>query len=190
MADSEQGFQTRGLNHLALVCSDMARTVDFYEGVLDFKLTKTVEIPGGGQHFFFDIGGGNSLAFFWFPDAPAVAPGVSQPASMPGRGSITSGIGSMNHVAFDVDLELIDEYQRRLTARGVDCSPVVNHDDSERTVSPTMHDGVFVRSIYFVDPDGINLEFAAWIRPMTEADVRHTAKTADGEYRREVASAV
>jgi len=54
-----------------VVCSDMARTVDFYSGLLGFPLVKTVELPGGrGQHFFFDIGGGGSLAFFWFPDAP------------------------------------------------------------------------------------------------------------------------
>ena len=28
------GFEIRGVNHLALVCRDMARTVAFYEGVL------------------------------------------------------------------------------------------------------------------------------------------------------------
>ena len=27
-----------------------------------------------------------------------------------------------------------------------------------------MHDDVFVRSVYFQDPDGILLEFAAWTR--------------------------
>ena len=67
------GSKVRGLNHLALVCSDMARTVDFYTNVLGFPLVKTVELPGGrGQHFFFDIGNGNgqTLAFFWFPDGP------------------------------------------------------------------------------------------------------------------------
>src|SRR5579871_5498854 len=98
MTDSEQPFELRGLNHLALVSSDMARTVDFYQGVLGLPLIKTIDIPGGGQHFFFSVGGNASLAFFWFPNAPAVAPGVSQPA--PGGG--VSGIGSMNHVAFDV----------------------------------------------------------------------------------------
>lgn len=33
----------RGVNHLALVCSDMARTVDFSSGVLGFPLVKTVD---------------------------------------------------------------------------------------------------------------------------------------------------
>jgi catechol 2,3-dioxygenase-like lactoylglutathione lyase family enzyme len=187
MASQEQGFVTRGLNHLALVCRDMAATVDFYQGLLGFPLIKTVELPGGGQHFFFDIGGGNSLAFFWFPDAPEVAPGISQPAFRPGLGPITSGIGSMNHVAFDVDPEVIDGYPARLRDLGIECSDVVHHDDSEATVARRPHDGVFVRSVYFVDPDGINLEFAAWARPLTRSDVRHAPRTADGSARPEAA---
>jgi hypothetical protein len=32
---------------------------------------------------------------------------------------------------------------------------------------------VFVRSIYFQDPDGILLEFAAWTRELTPEDVAH-----------------
>ena len=71
-------FELRGVNHLALVCKDMKRTVEFYSGILGMPLTKTIELPNGmGQHFFFDIGKGDSLAFFWFPDAPASQPGVS-----------------------------------------------------------------------------------------------------------------
>jgi catechol 2,3-dioxygenase-like lactoylglutathione lyase family enzyme len=80
-------FELRGINHLALVCSDMARTVDFYTNVLGIPLIKTLDLPGGmGQHFFFDIGNGNLLAFFWFPDAP-VDSGVTHPARRIGRGS-------------------------------------------------------------------------------------------------------
>jgi catechol 2,3-dioxygenase-like lactoylglutathione lyase family enzyme len=77
-------FDIRGINHLALVCSDMARTVEFYQGVLGMPLIKTIELPGGmGQHFFFDLGNGDALAFFWFPDAPAAHPGVTNPAGLP-----------------------------------------------------------------------------------------------------------
>ena len=69
-------FELGGLNHLALVCSDMERTVDFYTNVLGMPLIKTIELPTGmGQHFFFDIGNGDCIAFFWFPNAPAAAPG-------------------------------------------------------------------------------------------------------------------
>jgi hypothetical protein len=33
-------------------------------------------------------------------------------------------------------------------------------------VSTTVTDDVFVRSLYFFDPDGIMLEFAAWTREL------------------------
>jgi hypothetical protein len=54
----------------------------------------------------------------------------------------------------------------------------MNHDDSEVGVSKEVHEGTFVRSIYFFDPDGILLEFAAWTRDLTEEDVRHRPATA------------
>jgi len=168
-------FELGGVNHLALVCRDMARTVDFYTNVLGMPLIKTIELPVGmGQHFFFDCGGGDALAFFWFPDAPDGVPGVSAPAGRPDQGSLTSAVTSMNHVAFAVPPEKIDEYRDRLRDAGVDCTDVANHDDSEFGVSDDLHPGVFVRSIYFQDPDGILLEFACWTRPLGPADVTHT----------------
>ena len=167
-------LEFRGINHLALVSSDMARTVAFYEGVLGMPLVKTVELPAGmGQHFFFDCGGGDLLAFFWFPKAPASVPGVSAPAARPDKGDLTSAIGSMNHVAFAVPAEKIEEYRQRLVDAGVPCSGVANHDDSEWGISEELHPGVFVRSVYFQDPDGILLELAATTRQFTPEDVRH-----------------
>ena len=170
-------FELRGLNHLALVCSDMRRTVHFYRDLLGMPLIKTIDLPGGrGQHFFFDMGNGNSLAFFWFADAPGNVPGVVQP--LPGGGP--SAHGSMNHVAIDVPAEKIDEYRERLIAKGVDVSEVKNHDDTERQLSPEVNETTFVRSIYFQDPDGIRIEFAGWVRELTEADVAHEPVGRDG----------
>jgi len=172
-------FELGGINHLALVSSDMRRTIDFYSGVLGMPLVKTLELPHGmGQHFFFDCGGGNRLAFFWFPDAPDGVPGVSAPRSRPEQGGLVSATGSMNHVAFDVPVEKFEEYRRKLQDKGVEVSPILNHDDSPEGVSPTVHEGVFVRSFYFQDPDGTLLEFACWTRGFTEADVAHEPKTA------------
>ncbi|MBB5078467.1 VOC family protein [Nonomuraea endophytica] len=173
-------FELRGVNHLALVCSDMKRTVDFYSGVLGMPLIKTIELPmGWGQHFFFDAGGGNALAFFWFPDAPDAVPGVSAPKGLPDRGELLSAVGSMNHIAFDVPPDKIEEYRDRLIAKGVDVGVLLNHDDSEFGVAPAPHEGVFVRSIYFKDPDGVLIEFACWLRELgREEDVRHEPKTA------------
>ncbi|HEX4127824.1 MAG TPA: VOC family protein, partial [Acidimicrobiales bacterium] len=36
--DETGGFEFRGINHLALVCRDMERTVDFYTNVLGMPL--------------------------------------------------------------------------------------------------------------------------------------------------------
>ncbi len=174
MTKENSEFRLRGINHLALVCRDMERTVDFYTNVLGMPLTKTIELPEGmGQHFFFDIGNGDSLAFFWFPKAPQPAVGVASPAALPGQGDIVTAIASMNHVAFDVSPEDIEAYRKKLIDKGVQVGELVNHDDSEFGVSREMHEGVFVRSIYFMDPDGILLEFAAWTRELSDADVRH-----------------
>ena len=83
-------FQLGGINHVALVCSDMAKTVDFYSGVLGMPLIKSLDLPGGmGQHFFFDAGNGDCVAFFGFAEAPDRVPGVSSPAAIPGIGEIT-----------------------------------------------------------------------------------------------------
>ncbi|MEU6744896.1 VOC family protein [Actinomadura nitritigenes] len=178
-AGEEPAFRIRGFNHVALVCSDMKRTVDFYSGVLGMKLVKTLDLPDGmGQHFFFDAGNGNSLAFFWFPDSPEATPGVAAPVTVPGFGEWTSGIGSLNHVAFDVPPDMFEEYRARLKAKGVKVAPIVNHDDSETQVAREMHPGVYVRSFYFQDPDGILLEFACWLRDFTPEDVAHEPRTA------------
>lgn len=173
-------FELRGVNHLALVCKDMARTVDFYSNVLGMPLTKTIDLPNGrGQHFFFDIGNGDALAFFWFPDAPETAPGIASPSKMVGKGSLATAHGSMNHVAFDVAAEQIEAYRQKLIAKGVEVTEVVNHDDTPRQVSLTVNESTFVRSIYFFDPDGILLEFAGWTRELgNEGDVRHKPATA------------
>jgi catechol 2,3-dioxygenase-like lactoylglutathione lyase family enzyme len=178
-------FELRGVNHLALVCEDMARTVDFYSNVLGLPLVKTIELPGGmGQHFFFDMGGGDSLAFFWFPESPERAPGVASPARMVGEGSIATAHGSMNHVAFDVAPEKMEDYRERLQAKGIEVTEIVNHDNSPMQVSGTISDDVFVRSMYFFDPDGIMLEFAAWTRELRpdEAQLRGVGPAEKGSY--------
>lgn len=158
-------FRFNGINHLALVASDMERTIAFYRDLLGMPLVKTIELRNGrGKHYFFDVGGGDCLAFFEFPKGPA-----SVDAKEHQRMSATPGM--MNHVAFDVSNEDIDRYRARLVERGIEVTEVVNHDDTERGASPEVNPTTFVRSIYFRDPDGTQLEFAAWSRPLTADDV-------------------
>jgi catechol 2,3-dioxygenase-like lactoylglutathione lyase family enzyme len=179
---SNDRMQYGGVNHVALVARDMAETVDFYEKVLEMPLVKTVEFAGGrGQHFFFDCGGGGTLAFFWFPDAPPIAPGVaSMHEDVRKHGSMTA-IASMNHLAISIPLEKFDAYVARLKAKGL--KPyVINHDDSATGAAAEMHDGVWVRSMYFRDPNGIHMELAAYTRAFRPDDVAHAPMNARGEH--------
>lgn len=177
--NTNREFEFGGINHVALVCSDMERTVDFYSNVLGMPLVKSLDLPGGlGQHFFFDAGNGDCVAFFWFATAPDGVPGVSAPAAIPGFGDIVSAVGSMNHLAFHVPAEKFDEYRKRLKDKGVRVGPVANHDDSPLQVTAEVHEGTYVRSFYFRDPDGIVLEFACWTKEFTEIDTVTVPRTA------------
>jgi catechol 2,3-dioxygenase-like lactoylglutathione lyase family enzyme len=185
----QEPMQYRGVNHVALVARDMAETVDFYERVLEMPLVKTVEFPGGrGQHFFFDCGGGGTIAFFWFPDAPPAAPGIaSMHEDVRANGAMTAH-ASMNHLAISIPLEKFDEYVQRLKGKGVSVY-VINHDDSPRGASDVVNEGVWIRSMYFRDPNGIHMELAAYTRAFRSDDVAHEPVDARGEHvsRRELA---
>ena len=70
--DEQPNPRWRGINHLALVCSDMDATVRFYVGVLGARLVATVGTPDF-RHYFFEIGVGNTIAFFEYSGRPARA---------------------------------------------------------------------------------------------------------------------
>src|SRR5580700_9609345 len=70
-------FEFTGLDHVALTCSDMNRTVDFYHGKLGMPVLHTIEYfdEAGeilGQHWFFGVGDPTNpdahIAFFWWKD--------------------------------------------------------------------------------------------------------------------------
>jgi catechol 2,3-dioxygenase-like lactoylglutathione lyase family enzyme len=179
---ASEPMQYCGVNHVALVARDMAETVAFYEGVLEMPLVKTVEFPDGrGQHFFFDCGGGGLIAFFWFRDAPPAAPGVaSMHKDVRKNGSMTA-IASMNHLAISIPLEKFDDYAARLKRKGV-ALYIINHDDSPAGASAQVNDGVWIRSMYFRDPNGIHMELAALTRAFRPDDVAHAPVDAQGEH--------
>src|SRR4051794_5329610 len=94
----------RGLHHTALICSDVERTVRFYQGVLGFPLTEIVENRDyqGSSHFFFDIGNGNLLAFFDLPGLDL--------------GPYAEVLGGLHHLAISVEPERWVELKQRLDA--------------------------------------------------------------------------
>jgi catechol 2,3-dioxygenase-like lactoylglutathione lyase family enzyme len=97
----------RGLHHFALICSDVRTTIDFYQGLLEFPLTEIFENRdyAGSNHFFFDIGHGNLLAFFDFPGLDV--------------GPYAEVLGGLHHMAISVDPENWTQLVERLTEAGV-----------------------------------------------------------------------
>jgi catechol 2,3-dioxygenase-like lactoylglutathione lyase family enzyme len=118
----------RGVHHVALISSDVERTVEFYQGVLEFPLTEMFENRdyGGSTHFFFDLGNGNALAFF---DLPGLD--VSAYAEV---------LGGLHHLAISVAPDRWAHLRSKLDGAGVEYAHV---DDS---------------SLYFRDPDGARVE--------------------------------
>jgi glyoxylase I family protein len=59
----------RGIHHAAFICSDLERTIQFYQDLLGFPLVELVENRdyAGSSHFFFDLGNKTLLGFFDFP---------------------------------------------------------------------------------------------------------------------------
>jgi catechol 2,3-dioxygenase-like lactoylglutathione lyase family enzyme len=121
----------RGLHHFALLCSDVERTVRFYQDLLEFPLTEIFENRDykGSNHFFFDIGHGNRLAFF---DLPGL-----------GLGPYTEVLGGAHHIAISVERDKWEHLRHKLDDAGIDY-----HMESDV-------------SIYFRDPDGARLELLA-----------------------------
>jgi catechol 2,3-dioxygenase-like lactoylglutathione lyase family enzyme len=98
----------RGLHHFALICSDVRATIDFYQGLLEFPLTEIFENRdyAGSNHFFFDIGQGNLLAFFDLPGLDL--------------GPYAEVLGGLHHLAISVTQEKWDHLRGKLDAAGVD----------------------------------------------------------------------
>ncbi|MFB7243488.1 VOC family protein [Streptomyces populi] len=121
----------RGVHHVALLSSDVERTVRFYQGVLGFPLTEMIENRDykGSTHFFFDLGNGNLLAFFDFPGLDL--------------GPYAEVLGGLHHLAISVDPGTWRRLRERLDAAGVE------YMEESGT------------SIYLRDPDGARVELLA-----------------------------
>jgi len=98
----------RGVHHVALLSSNVEQTVRFYQGVLEFPLTEIFENRDykGSNHFFFDIGNGNLLAFFDFPGLDL--------------GPYAEVLGGLHHLAISVEPQKWARLKGRLDDAGVE----------------------------------------------------------------------
>lgn len=136
-------MNTRGVDHLAIVCDDMPVAMDFYTRVMGFRLVHVRRVPfeqDRGQppydnlrHYFFDMGNDSLFAVFEYPKG------------LPRQNR--DHVGGMQHVAFHVAPEKFDALIERVKGCGVN------------VIGPVPLGGRFW-SAYLFDPFGIRLEFA------------------------------
>lgn len=120
----------RGVHHIAIICSDYARSRHFYAEILGFLVLREV-FREARQSWKCDLDAGNvRIELFSFPGAP---PRPSYPEAQ-----------GLRHLAFVVDD--IDAEVGRLNAAGVVTEPVRVDE----------HTGQ--RFTFFADPDGLPLE--------------------------------
>lgn len=119
-----------GIHHVAVICSDYARSRRFYAEVLGLPVIREV-YREERRSWKCDLDAGNAqIELFSFPDPP---PRPSRPEAQ-----------GLRHLAFVVDD--LDEAVRRLTGLGVDCEEVRVDYYTDR------------RFTFFADPDGLPLE--------------------------------
>ncbi len=148
----------KGFSHIGLSTLDLDATRDFYENTLGFKAVRCdiITVKEGGQirHIFFDTGRDQLIAFM----EPRGVPGV--PADY--DAGINRGLGvpsAFYHFAFEAGSEAaLEEKRNELLAKGIDVTEVVDHD--------------WAKSIYFKDPNGIQLEYCCFTRNLNANDAR------------------
>jgi catechol 2,3-dioxygenase-like lactoylglutathione lyase family enzyme len=146
----------RGFSHIGLSTLDLDKTRAFYEGVLGFKpvVADTITIEEGGhlRHMFFDVGGGQLIAFLepnGVPDVPATYDaGINRGLGVP---------AGFYHFAFEAGSPTaLAEKRDELRSKGVKTTEIVDHG--------------WARSIYFKDPNGISLEYCCVVGNRPEGD--------------------
>jgi catechol 2,3-dioxygenase-like lactoylglutathione lyase family enzyme len=114
-----------------LICSDLDATIRFYTQILGMRLTRIVQNRDEptSTHIFLDMGGGNQLAFFDFPEK--------------GPARTVRGVGSMHHVALKARPEQFRTLLTRL---------------QEQQIPHSLHGSPEAGSVYVRDPDDILVE--------------------------------
>lgn len=140
---SAQPIAVSKLHHNAHVTTDMEAVRKFYEEIIGFPLSATwcekADLFGKERtymHCFFDIGNGESLAFFQFADAEDNEEfGPELPHS------------AFRHLAMKVDQETQDGIRERLEKAGIE--------------PPQMYilDHGYCYSLYVLDPAKLLIEF-------------------------------
>lgn len=199
-------FDFQGLDHVALTCSDMSKTVDFYHGKLGMPVLHTIEycdVDGSllGQHWFFGVGDPSNpdahIAFFWWKDGYQSLDKDEMSAGGKPANRFARPIGGMLHLNLRVAPENLGPYAEKLGQLGIPYRQVTRYRAgiSEKqatglvtkgmrgiTTRNAYHEpeeGWLMNSVYVFDPDGIEVEFNTWSPAWREWPNRHDAQSND-----------
>ena len=124
----------RGINHLALITTDMDKTVRFYHGTLGAQLVASLGTPEF-RHYFFEFGPQCTVAFFEYTNAP------TEPFTK-AAGTPDPRAAQFDHLALNLpDEDALIDLQHRLKNADCEVTDIIDHGS--------------VRSVYFTDPNPV-----------------------------------
>lgn len=124
-------MKTKGIHHVAIICSNYERSKRFYTEILGFPiLNETYRAHRDSYKLDLQVSDGVAIELFSFPNPPA------RPSRPEAQG--------LRHLAFAVDD--LDAAVAHLTQRGVEVEPIRVDELTDR------------RFTFFQDPDALPLE--------------------------------
>ena len=148
------GMKPKGIHHIAFASKDTQATYDFYHNKLGMDLVRTENHRQEGgyfRHYFFDMGNEQMIGFF-------EVNGVGEEADY--KTDLSKSVGLplwVNHIAFNAESEeRYEEIKQLAKNNGVDFLAQVDHD--------------WVKSMYFMDPNGLMLEYTYEVPGKLEED--------------------
>ena len=106
MVDRQATTPTRGVNHIAVISSDLERSAQFYHDVLGMPLVSVT--PNRDEprstHINVALGGGVNLSLFDFPDV---------------AGQAVGGAGGLMHLALSLPRDRLEAIEVRVKKAGV-----------------------------------------------------------------------
>jgi catechol 2,3-dioxygenase-like lactoylglutathione lyase family enzyme len=153
--------RVHGVDHVAFPTFAPAATVRFYRDVLRFPVVHSICAVGWGPadhpdfiHFFFDIGNGDRLAFFYYFGLEPLHDAAQGDVYAAFAADVPEFFVRSRHLAIHVESdEDLLEYRRRLDGSEWPVEMQIRHETIE--------------SVYTHDPNGYLLEFTRALRPVT-----------------------
>jgi glyoxylase I family protein len=125
-------IEIKRIDHVAIICSNYAKSKEFYTEILGFKvIDETYRVERDSYKLDLALPSGEQLELFSFPNPPRR---VSHPEAC-----------GLRHLAFVVDN--VEKTRANLNAYGLESEPI-------------RHDELTGKNFFFIfDPDGLPIEF-------------------------------